>query len=625
MFSRYRRVLLVIADCLAWAAGITTADLLRYQFDQAKSLTAHLGVILVAAALLQISVGLLSPLYRSRWRIGSFEEALCLAPAVIGVTGMVTAISFIPSRHVVPASATIGGGALALLAAAGYRMLWRLSWERRRPVNNVAERAIIFGAGEAGAQLVDSLMSDPGSGYLPVAVLDDDPTKRGLRVRRLRVLGARDDLVATARATGADSVVIAIPSAGSRLVREITELANQAGITTKVLPPVRDMLAHDVDSTIIRTVTPEDLLGRRVIDTEVDLIAGYLTAKRVLVTGAGGSIGSELCRQIARFEPASLVMLDRDESALHQVQLSIEGRALLDSRQLVLCDIRDAGSVYDVFAEHRPQVVFHAAALKHLPLLEMWPAEAVKTNVRGTQNVIDAAGAHDVERFVNVSTDKAVCPTSVLGYSKRIGERLTASASDVHAGTYLSVRFGNVLGSRGSVLKAFQAQLDAGAPLTVTHPDVTRYFMTVEEAVELVIQAGAVGNDGEVLVLDMGEPVRIVDVAIQMLAAAGRSREIIYTGLRPGEKLEETLFAPDEVGRTLVHPLIAHVPVAPLPSTSVDFLELHATSENARDRLAEMCDSLSDDETPRVIDLRAPSVARQEVEQLDGFGDGLTA
>jgi FlaA1/EpsC-like NDP-sugar epimerase len=350
------------------------------------------------------------------------------------------------------------------------------------------------------------------------------------------------------------------------------------------------MLSPYVKSSDIRAVTPSDLLGRRVIDTEVHLIAGYLTGKRVLVTGAGGSIGSELCRQIRAHGPASLVMLDRDESALHEVQLSLEGRALLDDRALTLCDIREADAVADVFDEHRPEVVFHAAALKHLPLLEMWPAEAVKTNVRGTENVLGAAEAFGVERFVNVSTDKAVNPTSVLGYSKRIGERLTAATAERASGTYLSVRFGNVLGSRGSVLTAFRAQIEAGGPVTVTHPEATRYFMTVEEAVELVVQAGAVGRDGEVLVLDMGEPVRIAEVAARMIATAQRPVDIVYTGLRPGEKLCEQLFAEDEADRRPVHPLIAHVGVVPLPPQQLDILELAPSRDGIRTLLAALCD-----------------------------------
>lgn len=590
--ARHKRAILAVADAAVWAAGITTANLLRYQFDVQKSLTVKLLVIAACAALLQIVVGLISPLYRSRWRVGSLEELLCLAPTVAGVTGMVTAISFLPGKHVVPSSATIGGGTMALVGAAAIRVMWRLSWERKRPVAAAVERTIIFGAGDAGAQLLDSLLSDPASGYLPVAVLDDDPAKRHLRLRKLRVSGTRDDLVHVARTVQADSVVIAIPSATSALVRDIADRAKRAQITAKVLPPVSQVLATSLDSHAIRTVRPEDFLGRRVIDTRVDLIAGYLTGKRVLVTGAGGSIGSELCRQIHRYAPGALIMLDRDESALHQVQLSIEGRAMLDTRCLVLCDIRDPNAVQRVFEEHRPDVVFHAAALKHLPLLEMWPAEAIKTNVRGTQNVLDAAVECQVERFVNISTDKAANPVSVLGYTKRLGERLTAAVSGVNEGVYLSVRFGNVLGSRGSVLKTFERQLAEGLPLTVTHPDVVRYFMTVEEAVQLVIQAGAVGRDGEVLVLDMGEPVRIAEVAAQMLASSPEHRSgIVYTGLRAGEKLVEDLFGDGETGEAAVHPLITHVPVPSISSGVVALLELEDDDMKSRSRMASLCEA----------------------------------
>ena len=602
--ARHKRTILALSDAIVLGAGITVANLLRYQLDLDRSLTGHLLAIALTAGFLQIAVGLISPLYRSRWRVGSLEEIVCLAPTVAGVTGVVTAISFLPGQHLVPASATIGGGTMALVAASGIRVIWRLNWERKRPPSGAVEKTIIFGAGEAAAQLIDSLLSDPYSAYLPVAVLDDDPAKGNLRMRRLRVVGTREDLVSTARKLEAESVVIAIPSASAQLVRDIAERAKEAQISTKVLPPVSEMLASPAGSRAIRTVRPEDFLGRRVIDTRVDQIAGYLTGKRVLVTGAGGSIGSELCRQIDRYDPSALIMLDRDESALHQVQLSIEGRALLDARELVLCDIRDSRAVLQAFYEHRPDVVFHAAALKHLPLLEMWPVEAIKTNVRGTQNVIDAAGAVGAGRFVNISTDKAANPISVLGYSKRLGERLTASASGYHAGTYLSVRFGNVLGSRGSVLKTFERQLADGLPLTVTHPDVVRYFMTVEEAVQLVIQAGAVGRDGEVLVLDMGDPVRIAEVAAQMVATDGMHPGIVYTGLRPGEKLAEDLFGDGEAGEAAVHPLIIHVPVPPISSGIVHLLELEDDGSAARDRMANLCDVA----LPEVIDLRSDRI-----------------
>jgi FlaA1/EpsC-like NDP-sugar epimerase len=354
---------------------------------------------------------------------------------------------------------------------------------------------------------------------------------------------------------------MAIPSADAQLVREISALGRAADLEVKVLPSVNELLGGSVALIDIRTPTMADLLGRREIDTDVAAIAGYLTGRRVLVTGAGGSIGSELCRQIARFEPAELFMLDRDESALHSVCLSLHARATMESPSLVLADIRDYDALATSFARLQPEVVFHAAALKHVPLLECFPSEAVKTNVWGTRNVLDAAQSVGVERFVNISTDKAADPGSVLGYSKRIGECLTARTAEDWGCNYVSVRFGNVLGSRGSVLTTFQAQIDAGGPVTVTHPDTTRFFMTVEEAVQRVIQASVIGRPGEALVLDMGAPVRIKDVAERMIADAGQDLQIEYIGLRGGEKLHEVLLGPGEEDRRPSHPLVSHVRV----------------------------------------------------------------
>jgi len=382
-------------------------------------------------------------------------------------------------------------------------------------------------------------------------------------------------------------VVVAIPSAGPQLMTEVTDLARADGLRVLVLPPVSELYDGAVDVSDVRPVTEEDLLGRHRIDTDVASIAGYLLGRRVLVTGAGGSIGSELARQISTYGPAELILLDRDESALHALQLDLEGRALLDGDHLVVADIRDREAVEVVLAERRPEVVFHAAALKHLPLLERHPAEAVRANVLGTHHLLEAALAHGVERFVNVSTDKAADPCSVLGYTKAIAERLTAEASGRADGVFLSVRFGNVLGSRGSVLTAFRAQIDAGGPVTVTDPEVTRYFMTVAEAAELVIQAGALGADGEVLVLDVGEPVRIADVAARLVAQADRDVDIVFTGLRPGEKLHEVLWAGDESPRRGPHPLITHVRAPRLGPEVIDGLLATREPDEVRERLAE--------------------------------------
>lgn len=329
-------------------------------------------------------------------------------------------------------------------------------------------------------------------------------------------------------------------------------------------------------------------MGRRQAEIDLASVGNHLAGKRVLVVGAGGSIGSEISRQVRDLDPGELTLVDRDESALHAVQLSLYGRALLNSPDTILADLRDAEAIRTIFTTRRPQVVFHAAALKHLPLLQRFPGEAVKTNVWGTQTLLDAA--RDVEYFVNISTDKAANPTSVLGYSKRITERLTAYAATQYQGAFLSVRFGNVLGSRGSVLTAFQAQAAAGGPITVTHPKVTRYLMTVQEAVHLVIQATTIGQRGEVLVANMGAPVAIEAIARQIAAAHGHtSLDIVYTGLRPGEKLHEDLFGSDEAVMATRHPLISYVDVPPLKPSEVRFLDAYASPDAISAQLAELC------------------------------------
>jgi len=560
----HRHLVQAAIDAVAWAVALVFATVVRWNFQfQYIDVWGLMAIIPLAV----IAVGLGSGLYLGRWRFGSFDEVAGLARAV----GITTAIIFVvdllvvPGAHMIPISSAFAGGVAAFALMGGARYVWRLALEQRhRPSASNASRLVVYGAGDGGAQVVQAMLRDRNSPYVPVALLDDDRRKSKLRIMGIPVVGARDQLSSAAERYDAEVLLIAIPSASAELVGELTDLASAAGLAVKVLPPVSELFGDDVGVGDIRDVSVADLLGRHEIETDLDSIAGYLTGKRVLVTGAGGSIGSELCRQIYRFAPASLAMVDRDESALHAVQLSIEGRALLDSPNLVLVDLRDTDRMKEVFATHRPQVVFHAAALKHLTLLERHPEEAVKTNVWGTLSLLELSETFRVERFVNISTDKAADPQSVLGYSKRITERLAAYFGPRSTGAYLSVRFGNVLGSRGSVLETFRAQLERGGPLTVTDARVTRYFMTVEEAVQLVIQAGAIGNSGEALVLDMGEPVRIADVAHRLANTSPRRVDIVYTGLRPGEKLHEVLLGRDEADVRPVHPLISHVAVAAL-------------------------------------------------------------
>ncbi|MFJ3384410.1 MULTISPECIES: UDP-N-acetylglucosamine 4,6-dehydratase family protein [unclassified Curtobacterium] len=314
----------------------------------------------------------------------------------------------------------------------------------------------------------------------------------------------------------------------------------------------------------------ESLLGSRPRHDEPEFGVDFVRGQSVLVTGAGGSIGSELCTQLMRFDPAEVVMLDRDETALQRVQVAVAGHGLLDTRDVVLADIRDAETIRQVMLDRRPDVVFHAAALKHLPMLEQYPDEGWKTNVLGTRNVLAAAAEAGVGTLVNISTDKAANPTSVLGATKRTAERLTAWTAAATGRAYVSVRFGNVLGSRGSMLPLFADLIRAGRPVTVTHPDATRYFMSIPEACHLVIQATAIAQPGEVLVLDMGQPVRILDIARRMVSAMGGTSDIVFSGLRPGEKLHEDLIGCDETERRPVHPKISHASVPPLAPSALD-------------------------------------------------------
>ena len=570
-----RRALRFAADALVWVLAVYAAVILRLDFDFSRLTEFQVALLVPVAWVAQAGFGYWCGLYRGWWVLGSFEEVAALARVAILTTCALIVFDVIDAGvRPAPVSSVLAAGILAFVAMGGVRYGVRQAIDhRRRALNPDREPAIVFGAGEGGERAVHSMLYETGSPYLPVALLDDNPAKSNLTVRGVRVVGDRSAIASVAARTGASAMVIAIPTGDGALIRELSESARAAGLEVRVVPTVGELLDGNVSVGDLRAPTEADLLGRHTIETDMVAASKYLHGKRVVVTGAGGSIGSELCRQISAFEPSELVMIDRDESGLHGVQLSIEGRALLDNANLLLVDIRDRARVASIFQEIEPDVVFHAAALKHLPLLEAHPGEALKTNVWGTVSVLDAAAVAGVERFVNISTDKAASPGSALGYSKRIAEALTAYYGRREPGTYLSVRFGNVLGSRGSVLTAFRAQIAAGDALTVTHPDVTRYFMTVEEAVQLVVQAGAIGDDGHALVLDMGEPVRIADFARQLAASRTPEVPLLFTGLRPGEKLHEQLFCDDEIPEPSRHPLIRQVPVPSLAPDAVRRLD----------------------------------------------------
>ena len=560
-----------VLDIFAWVLAVTIALVMRSYLqaapDISKIVKDSLIRVLPMVSVVQAVTGYIVGIYRRRWRYGSFDEVKGLILSALITTIILWVIRFLDtSVDAFPRSAIVAGGILGLFFTAASRYSWRLIREQlRRPSAQNSTKLLIYGAGEGGIQIVNTMLRNPSSQYLPVAFLDDNTKTHRLRISGVPVLGGRNEIAKVAQRTGASALLIAIPSADSTVVNEIVEIARNSKLNVKILPVVQSLDDRQVDAADIRDLTDEDLLGRRRVKIDLDEISQYLVNRRVLVTGAGGSIGSELCRQLVRFNPSEIIMLDRDESALHEVQLSIYGRALLDTPQTVLADLRDERAINEIFDSRKPQVVFHAAALKHLPLLERYPHEAYQTNVLGTATVLNAAQRTGVEVFVNISTDKAANPISVLGFSKKIAERLTADlASRTNQGKYISVRFGNVLGSRGSVLMSFRDQIAKGGPVTVTHRGVTRYFMTISEAVQLVVQAGAIGRTGEVLVLDMGKPVNIHDVAEQLVKNSGKPIKIEVVGLRVGEKVHEELFAEGETDERPRHPLISHVAAKPI-------------------------------------------------------------
>ncbi|NES31011.1 NAD-dependent epimerase/dehydratase family protein [Micromonospora terminaliae] len=583
--ARLRTVGFLATDTTAWVGGYIAAVWSRYEFALPPGLLSRAAIIGGGAAVVHVAVASLRRLYSGRHPLGSLQEVQGVAGSTITTVAIVL-LSLLPfADRPVPASTPLVGGALALLFMLGARFAYRHRHDlAMRPDVRSSTPVLLFGLGDAGQGLLRAMLSDPRGRYLPVGALDDDPDKHDLRIGGVRVLGGRLDIAAAVQRTGATTVICSVANAPSGLIREIREATLQTGAAFKVLPPVRDLVDHRITVTAVRDVQISDLLGRRQVTGDLPISATGLTGRRILVTGAGGSIGSELCRQVMKADPGELMMLDRDESALHSLQMSLSGRALLDGPELILADLRDDEAIRRIIRERRPEVIFHAAALKHLTLLERHPGEAVKTNVWGTLSVLDAC--QDVGMFVNISTDKAADPISVLGYSKRITERLTAHAASRFPGTFLSVRFGNVLSSRGSVVTAFQRQIEAGAPLTVTHPDVTRYLMTVQEAVHLVLQAAAIGRNGEALVLDMGEPVRIVELARQMAEQASSSVPIVYTGLRPGEKLHEDLLGTGEVDSRPFHPLVSHVAVPALDPMEVSGLDPYAEPAEIVEQLA---------------------------------------
>jgi len=544
----------------SWAAFALRLGL-PIPFIFAETLPAYVFI----AGGLKIVLNLHYALFRQSWRNIGLRDLMVIARSALLFTALASAASFFLGKPAfpLPRSIPLIDGLLLVLLWGGARMGMRLLHEggvrsafsrlrEGKGANPPAKRVLIVGAGDAGVLIAREMLRRPDAGLEPVGFLDDDPSKRGVTFVGLPVLGVLRDLPAAVRAHAVDEALIAIPSARGETVRSVFDMARRAGVGARIVPAMLEVLSGKVSISHIREVRVEDLLNRDPVRLELAEIAEYIRGRTVLITGAGGSIGSEIVRQMLPFEPARLVLLGRGENSLFQIEQELCAKKIDLPFTTVVADVRNRDRLTRVFERFRPQVVFHAAAHKHVPLMEENPEEAILNNVFGTANLAELALEHAVEVFVNISTDKAVNPTSIMGASKRVAEMIIRSIA-ARAGegrAFVSVRFGNVLGSRGSVIPTFKEQIRRGGPVTVTDPGMTRYFMTIPEAAQLVLQAGGMKHNGAVFVLDMGEPVKITDLASDLIRLSGlepeKDVEIVFSGIRPGEKLFEELLTAEE-------------------------------------------------------------------------------
>ncbi|MDP1645332.1 MAG: nucleoside-diphosphate sugar epimerase/dehydratase [Thiobacillus sp.] len=555
-----RTVTIILHDILAATVAWLGAHWLRFNLEiPAEFLAAALSTLAWVVPL-QALVFWRFGLYRGIWRFASLPDLKRIVLAV-GLAALLIPLVLV-LFHIstaVPRSVLILDPMLLVILMGGSRLAYRAWKEHRlaRVLHPHSKPVLVAGAGSAADFLLRELARNP-SGFHVVGLLDDSRDKQGRLVQGIPVLGALDDVAAYAQRMEVDDVVLALPSTAHEVRKRITQICTEAGLNVLTVPSLEDLVAGRVSVSSLRPIELDDLLGRDPVELDDSGLHQLLTGQVVMVTGAGGSIGSELCRQIAHFAPAKLVLFEQSELALYAMEEELPQRFPGLQIAPVIGDVKDAVWVNQVMAEHRPAVVFHSAAYKHVPLMEGGNAwEAVRNNVLGTQVVAAAAQAHGVGKFVMISTDKAVNPTNVMGATKRLAE-MTCQAMQQPTGTrFVSVRFGNVLGSSGSVIPKFQKQIEAGGPVTVTHPDITRFFMSISEAAQLVLQAGLMGEGGEIFVLDMGEPVKIAELAKLMIRLSGADEERIrieYTGLRPGEKLYEELLADDESTLPTPHP-----------------------------------------------------------------------
>jgi len=545
-------------DILWVPVALVLAYLLRFNFDGIPP--AHrqsLYQLLVFAPPVQGAFFWLFGLYRGFWRFASIPDLVRIFKAIGMGTLVITVIDGLLTRFQgIPRSVFILYPLLLVGGLCGPRILFRWLKDHRFSLKkNVGKRTLIIGAGRAGELLVRDLLHRVE--YTPVAFLDDDDALFNREIHGVRVVGKTKDIPRVVADEAIELVLLAIPSAGKKVIRQLVQRCREVGVVCQTLPSVHEMVGMPVDADRLRSITVEDLLGREPVKLDKEAISGYLSGKSVLITGGGGSIGSELCRQVASIGPERLIIFDHGEFNLYSIDHELRAHFPDLKIETVLGDVKDSERVKWVFSTFTPNVVFHAAAYKHVPMVEENPAEGIMNNVYGTRCVADAADKFGAERFVLVSTDKAVNPANIMGASKRVAELYCQNLDRLSGTCFITTRFGNVLGSTGSVVPLFQQQIKEGGPVTVTHPDITRFFMTIPESVSLILQAGAMGTGGEIFVLDMGEPVLIRDLAEQMIKLSGlepgEDIKIIYTGLRPGEKLYEELLHESEELRPTNH------------------------------------------------------------------------
>ncbi len=576
--AKYRhKAVLALLDLLVLAASGPVALYLRFdRWPEAHYLHTW-GRYLLVAIPLYFVVYFFFGLYSRLWRYASVRDLYHIAAAVSVASGCLFAVMYVNPELGFPRSVLAITWFLNVAAVGGVRFLVRLRADLRKSgTTNGGKRTLILGAGDAGRLIVEEITKHPELDCRPIGFLDDDPQKEGLRVAGLPILLAGlDRLEEIVENQGVKQVIIAMPSAPSAKVKELTQRCLQLGIKPRIVPGLYRVLNGGLKVSSLREVQIEDLLSRPEIKPDLAGILGYVQDKVVLITGAGGSIGSELARQVAHFGAGRLVLLGHGENSIYQIHKELKRNYPHLPLLPIIADVQDSQRINAIFSKYQPQVVFHAAAHKHVPLMEHNPTEAIKNNIFGTKNLAEAAHKYQAERFVLISTDKAVNPTSVMGATKRFAEMVVQSISRTSSTRFVAVRFGNVLGSRGSVVPLFQEQIAQGGPVTVTHPDMTRYFMTIPEAVSLVIQAGAMGAGGEVFVLDMGDPVKIVDLARDLISLSGlkpdQDIKIDYVGIRPGEKLYEELLTAEEGTDATQHKRIFIARQAALDAPSLNY------------------------------------------------------